>query len=225
MRVLIIGAGGHGQVVADTLLAGLEQNGASLQPIGFLDDDPSLHGRVYLGLPVLGAVARLAEIEHEAVIVAIGSNRTRRQICRRLAARGERFATAIHPSAIIGSAVEIGPGTMICAGVIVNTGTRIGPHVILNTGCSVDHHNCLGDDAHIAPGVHLGGDVTVGEGALIGIGATVLPQRRVGDWAVVGAGAVVTRDVPGGTIVAGIPARTIKAAVPVPVHKKRIFEV
>ena len=206
MRVLIIGAGGHGQVVADILLCAREA-GIDVQPVGFLDDDPSLAGATILGLPVLGPLSCLERFSYEGVIVAIGDNEIRARVFHSLQAKGERLITAVHPSAVIARDVEIGRGVMICAGVVVNTGTIIGDNTILNTGCTIDHHSRIGPHAHIAPGAHLGGHVIVGEGSLVGIGAVVLPGRKVGDWSVVGAGAVVTKDVPPHTIVVGIPAK------------------
>jgi acetyltransferase-like isoleucine patch superfamily enzyme len=86
----------------------------------------------------------------------------------------------------------------------------IGDNVILNTGCTVDHHNRIGNHARIAPGVHLSGDVTIGEGTLVGIGATMIPQRTVGAWSVIGAGSVVTRDIPAYATAVGMPARVIR---------------
>lgn len=56
---------------------------------------------------------------------------------------------------------------------------------------------------------HESGPVRIGDGAWIGAGAIVLPGVSVGRKAVVGAGSVVTRDVPAGVIVAGNPARPI----------------
>jgi sugar O-acyltransferase (sialic acid O-acetyltransferase NeuD family) len=196
-RVVIIGAGGHAQVVADILWR-MRDAGLDVAPVAYLDDNAALHGQTFLDVPVVGAVERLGQIEHEAVIVAIGHGRIRQQLFTTLQQQGEQLIIARHPTAVIAPDVHIGSGTMICANVVVNTGAVIGQNVILNTACTIDHHNQIGDHAHIAPGVHLGGDVWVGEGALVGIGATVLPQCRIGRWATVGGGAVIVRDVSAG---------------------------
>jgi len=208
MRVLIIGAGGHAQVVADILLRHQEQDG-SVHPIGFLDDNPALDGRSFIGVPVLGNLGRLSEIDHDGVVIALGDNALRKRIYEVMRGRGERLVIARHPAAVVAPDVLIGPGSMICAGVVVNTGTEIGANVILNTSSSADHHNRIGDHVHIAPGAHLGGEVTLGEGVLVGIGATVMPRVRVSDWARIGAGACVHNPVPAGLTVVGVPARPL----------------
>ena len=208
LRVLIIGAGGHGQVVADILLR-MADAGEDVIPIGFLDDNRELLHQTFLGLPVLGSDEDRSVIAHDAVIVAIGDNRTRQRLFDRLRKEDERFVIAKHPKAIAAPDVQMGEGSMICAGVVINTGTVIGSNVILNTSCSVDHHNHIGNHVHIAPGVHLGGEVIVEEGSLIGIGSTVMPRKRVGVWSVVGAGALVHENVQDGATVIGVPAKLV----------------
>lgn len=208
-KVLILGAGGHAQVVTDILMRAHEA-GSNCEPIGFLDDNPPLTGTVILGLPVLGTIAHLDEFDHHAVIVAIGDNRTRARIFESVRGRGEQVVNAVHPAAVLAPDVCLGQGVMICAGVVVNTGTVIGDNVILNTGCTVDHHNHIGNHAQFAPGVHLGGDVTIGEGTVVGIGASVISQRTIGAWSAVGAASVVTKDIPAHATAAGMPARVIR---------------
>ena len=207
-RILILGAGGHAQVVADILMRG-RGAGKDVELLGYLDDDPGLAWKSFLGLSVLGVVSDLSRIKHDAVVVAIGDNRARSQVYVRFIEQGERFAVALHPSANVAPGVKLGPGTMVCAGVVVNPQSEVGEDVILNTGCTVDHHNRIGPHAHIAPGAHLGGEVTVEEGAMVGIGAIVLPQVRIGAWSVVGARAVVLKDVPPGVTVIGVPAKPV----------------
>jgi sugar O-acyltransferase (sialic acid O-acetyltransferase NeuD family) len=209
LNVLILGAGGHAQVVADILMRA-HNAGEQIELVGFLDDDSVSHGRTMLGLPVLGSIRDLACIVHNALIVGIGDNRTRKRLFDQMQQQGESSIIAEHPTAVVAPDVSIGPGTTICAGVVINPGSVIGANVILNTGCTVDHHNRIGDHAHIAPGVHLGGAVHIGEGTLVGIGATIVPNRRVGPWSTVGAGAVVVDDIPASVVVVGVPARVVR---------------
>jgi sugar O-acyltransferase (sialic acid O-acetyltransferase NeuD family) len=203
LPIVILGAGGHAQVIADALRAAPV---TATAPLAFLDDNASIHHTERLGIPVLGAIGDLATIPHRGVVIGIGNNRVRKQIADRLLAQGEHFVSVVHPRATIAPGVPIGAGSVIFANVVVNTGSHIGIHVVLNTGCTVDHHNQIADFVHIAPGAHLGGDVTVDEGAFIGIGGTVMPQRKIGAWSTIGAGALAHRDVLAGTTVVGVPA-------------------
>ncbi len=201
---LIVGAGGHAKVVADALIG----SGCSLK--GFYDDNLALLGTEPIaGAKVVGPTDRIVQDYKlgDAVIVAIGDNRTRRNVALRL---GADYGVAVAPSVIIGSRVNIGPGSMVLPSATINIGSIIGRHVILNTSCSIDHDCRIEDFVHIAPGTHLGGNVNVGEGTFLGIGSSVVPGVRIGRWSVVGAGAVVTKDIPDNCTAVGVPARVIK---------------
>jgi sugar O-acyltransferase (sialic acid O-acetyltransferase NeuD family) len=206
MKVLLFGAGGHAQVIADVLRA-QERAGEDINFAGYVDDGAGF-GDVR-GVDVLGTIADWPAAEHDAVIVAIGDNVTRRGLFMLAECNGARFAIAKHPSSVVAPDARLGAGTMICAGAVVNTRAVIGTNAIINTVASVDHHCRIEDHVHIAPGVRLGGGVEVREGAFVGIGAIVLPGRTIGAWATVGAGAVVVRDVPAGATVVGVPAGLI----------------
>lgn len=207
--ILIIGAGGHGKVVADILLR------QSAPILGFLDDDPTTWGTSRLGLPVLGAIDTFSNYSPEGLVMGIGSNALRQKIVRRIGGVAqELWRSAIHPEAIVAPSAKIGRGTVIAAGAIVNPDSFIGEHVIINTGATVDHDCHIGDFVHIAPGVHLAGGVRVGEGSLLGIGSAVIPCRSIGQWTTIGAGAVVVEDIPSHTVAVGVPARYL--------HKDRL---
>jgi acetyltransferase EpsM len=206
VRILIVGAGGHAHVVADAIRR-LARAGEDVAIVGLLDDAPCLHGTAVLGSPVLGAMAAIGEIAHDACVVAVGNNGVRRELYDRLAGQGERFATIVHPTAVIGAGVAIGAGTFVAAQAVLNPEARLGENVIVNTAAIVEHHCVVGAHAHVAPGARLGGQAAVEEGVLVGIGATVMPRCSVGAWSTVGAGSVVHRPVPPNVIVIGVPAR------------------
>jgi sugar O-acyltransferase (sialic acid O-acetyltransferase NeuD family) len=199
-RNIVVGAGGHGKVVADILL------GWSTEVIGFLDDDATLWNTRIMDLPVLGAIDDYASFSPDQMIMGIGRNSVRYAIVTRL---GPEIAwtKAIHRGATIGHFVEIGAGTTVAAGTVINPGARIGKHTIINTAATVDHDCEIGDFVHIAPGAHLAGGVKVGDYSFIGMGANILPYIEIGPNVTIGAGATVVKDVPEGVIAKGIPAR------------------
>jgi len=208
MKIVVIGASGHAQVVADVLFQ-MWTKGREMELVGYLDDNKALTGTRLLGLPVLGTLADLPSTPHDCIILGIGDNAARARLYAELTAARKRFATAIHPTAVLAPDVVVEAGAVLCAGTVVNPGAHIGENVIVNTCASVDHHSILKAHCHVAPGVHLAGNVTVGEGAFVGIGACAVPGVRIGAWSTVGAGAAVTGDVPERATVAGVPAKPL----------------
>ncbi len=205
-KLVIWGASGHARVVADIVVrAGL------YEIAGFLDDvHPERRGEPFGPARVLGGGDSLPTLRDQGVthaIVGIGSCKARMSLSDRILEAGLELATAIHPSAVLASDVKVGPGSVIAAQAVVNPGAQLGTSVIVNTSASVDHDCSVGDFVHLAPGVRLAGDVSVGRATWVGIGSVVIEKRRIGEDCLVGAGSVVVRDIPDGTVAYGNPAR------------------
>jgi sugar O-acyltransferase (sialic acid O-acetyltransferase NeuD family) len=122
-------------------------------------------------------------------------------------ALGARLATLVHPRGFVAPSAVLGEGSVVHAGAMVSSSSRLGRAVKLNGGANVTHDVELGDFVSIAPGAVVLSRCRVAEEVYIGGNATVLPGRSIGARAVVGAGCVVTRDVPECAVVVGVPGR------------------
>ena len=182
-------------------------------PVGFLNSlAPQNPDRRHAGLPVFG-IDDLPFGPDDGMLVAGIVSTKRRSLIQTLEARGYRFATLVHPSAVVSPRSSLGPGAVALPQVVVGANTTVGPHTILNRGALVGHDNTLGAFSTIGPGANLAGNVTVGEGAYVGVGAVVRERVTIGEGAVVGAGAVVIRDVESRVLVAGVPATIMRRDV------------
>lgn len=211
--LLVLGAGGHAKVVAETAMAT-----GCFSSIAFLDDRCTAPGQLplVLGWPVLGPFTAALEANtsepYAAALVAIGHAPARLQWLQRLSAAGYELPVLIHPTAWVSPSAHLGAGSVVFAHAAIQAQAVIGSGTILNTGCSVDHDAQLGDGVHICPGARLAGEVQVGDRSWIGIGASVMQQIRIGADVTVGAGAAVVRDLPDGVTAAGVPARVLPAS-------------
>ena len=177
---------------------------------GLLDANPP--PAPVLGVPVLGDEAILPGLRAQGVClaaVAIGHNGARLAAAARLRALGFGFPVLVHPSAILAASACLAEGVVVLPRVVVGAGARVGGFAILNSGCIVEHDAEIGEAAHIGPGAVLPGHVVVGARALLGAGSCCVVGARIGADAVVGAGAAVTREVPAGATVGGVPARRL----------------
>ena len=199
-RLIIVGAGGHGKVIADNAL----KNGYT--NICFVDDDAI--GEC-MGFPIIGLSKDLKNLDdgNTDFVIGIGNNTIRKMIAEKY---NVNWVTIVHPSAQIAINVSIGKGTVVMAGAVVNVCSSIGEHCIINTCAVVEHDNVIENYVHISPNSALGGTVCIGECTHIGIGATVINNIDVCGDCIVGAGAVVIKDIKNTGIYVGVPARNIK---------------
>lgn len=192
-RLVIIGAGGHGRVVANiAMLNGYDD-------IVFLDDSPSVS--------VAGPVKDFNKYLSADFVVAIGNNKIRKDIQQQLELEHANFVSLIHPRAVVSSDIKIGSGSVVMAGAVINPGAIIGNGVIINTCSSVDHDCMIADFVHISVGTHIAGNVSIGAETMVGAGATVINNVSVCENCLIGAGAVVVKDISCPDTYVGVPAK------------------
>ncbi|HFI0187299.1 TPA: acetyltransferase [Streptococcus suis] len=197
-KLAIIGASGHGKVVADIA----EKNGYN--EIVFLDDYST--GEC-AGYPIVGTSQIIEELSDFEFIVAIGDNKIRAS--KQCMLPQDRIATLIHPSAVISRRVDVHAGTVIMAGAIINSDVTIGRGCIINTASSVDHDCKLGDFVHLSPGCHIAGNVSIGHGSWLGIGSTIIQSISICKEVIVGAGGVVIYSIDRSGTYVGNPCRKV----------------
>lgn len=195
-KLIIIGASGHGKVVADIAqLVGYKE-------IVFLDNDSEL--KSCAGYAVLGPDTMTKELEGD-VFIAVGRSDLRKKLMER--DKDRHFPVLIHPQAVIAGDVVIGDGTVVMAGTVINPGARIGRGCIVNTSSSVDHDCSIGNYCHVSVGAHLAGLVNVGDNCWIGTGVTISNSVNICSDVVIGAGAVVIKDIKDSGTYIGVPVK------------------
>lgn len=194
-KLIIIGASGHGKVIADIAV----NNG--YEDIVFLDDNESV--LECAGYPVIGKTCQAAKMDGDKII-AIGNAEVREKIQKNI-----KVITLVHPDAVISRRVQIGDGTVVMAGAVINSDTVIGDGCIINTGASVDHDCKIGNFSHISVGTHIAGTCVIGDRTWIGAGATVSNNVKICCDSMIGAGAVVVNDIDVSGTYVGVPAKLI----------------
>ena len=185
-KIYIYGASGHGLVVADIA----RNNG--YDEIVFLDDASEFKF--------------CPELEKADIIIAIGQNKTREMISKRVEAAGFEIVNLIHKSAVVSESAVIEKGVVVMPNAVINAKVRIKEGAIINSGAVIEHECDIGKFAHISPNAALAGNVSVGEFTHIGIGSSIIQGISIGSSCIIGAGSVVVRDINDGTKAYGVPA-------------------
>lgn len=199
------------------MIRAIEQVEPGFRVAGFIDNDPAKKGTTFLGYPVFGGFEVLDElIERDVRFVNLitGSTRTRYETSLEMAARGCRFANLIHPSVDL-TMVDLGVGNYVQENVVLQAAVRLGDNSSVHIGTLVGHETVIGSSVFIAHGCSISGLVQIRDGVFMGTHATVIPRITIGRWATIGAGTVVTKDVPDYATVVGVPGKVIRMGEPV----------
>lgn len=206
-QLVVFGAGGVGKEVIMTINA-INSKIKQWELKGFYDDNPNV--RLPKGYYRLGGLQELLSTKEKLnIILAIKDSARKGELASQLRARRFRFVNIIHPTALICESAQIGLSAYVGAYSVIGPNTEIGNHLYMGNHTSVGHDTTIGDCCSIMPGSIISGNVIVERNTFIGAGATILQSLTVNEFCVVGAGAVVTKDVQKGTKVVGIPARPI----------------
>lgn len=210
--IVIYGAGGFAREVLQIVLdINATSDSPVWEPLGFVVDSAFAGAVSVQGFPVLGGPDWLAQNPAAHVVIAIGSPAAKRRISSEIKATSDNpFASLVHPRAWLGRNVQMGQGSIVCAGCLVTTDIQIGDHVHVNIGCTIGHDAELKNFVTLNPSVNVSGNVQIGAGTEVGTGSILIPHGNVGDWSIVGAGALVTKPLPSNVTAVGSPARVIK---------------
>lgn len=207
-RLLIVGAGGFGREVLGWA-RDVPDHARSWEFAGFLDDTVKVPDKSASRVPVLGTISGYRAEPGDVLVLAVGEPRAKLALYQELRQRGARFASVVHPTAIIAGTAQCGDGLIACPGALISNDAVVGHAVSLNAYASVGHDATIGAGTTISSYCDVTGRVKIGTGAFLGSRASILPGLDVGEFAVIGAGSVVVRSVPAGVTVFGVPARRI----------------
>jgi len=212
-QIAIYGGGGFARELA-WLVQTCNEKSKIYQVVCFIDDNLESHNKILNDIPVMGLNETYKRFPNASVIGGIGTPQIRQRLMEKAAAMGFSFETIIHPRTEKSGWIKIDVGTVICAGNILTTNIVLGKHVQINLDCTVGHDVIIKDYATLAPGVHISGCIHLGERVYIGTGAVIINGTQekpiiIGDDAIIGAGACVTKSVPAGETVVGVPAKPL----------------
>lgn len=203
--IYILGAG----ATAREILNIYKDLGLSEKVMGFIEENYGEKSQEICCKKIMDAKIIETLPKSSVFIGAIGSPLRKRWI-EKIKHKEFEFDTVIHSSAVINDSISIGEGCVIYPGVIFTCDTKVGKHSIINIASTISHDCEIGNFVTICPGVNIAGNVKINDGCWIGIGTKIIHKVTIGNGSFIGAGSVVTKDIPDNVLALGVPAKPIK---------------
>ena len=212
-KLIVIGGYGNGSVVQSTV-EDINTVNKQWDILGFLNDGDLVQVN---GYPVIGKVEKEVidyylndqDVYFFYSLISLSLNHRHLPKLLDLQIPEDRFATLIHPTAVVSTSAKIGRGVVIQPFVSVGPNTQIGNCVQIFAQALIGHGAKLDDYSYVANNACVGAEVHLKEGAYLGTNATTREFISLGRWSVTGMGAVVLKDVPDYAKTVGNPARII----------------
>lgn len=206
----VYGAAGCGR----SLMPIAREHMATGDTIYFIDDAVKTEQQVNGYKAVNYDMFKAIESDEKNVLIAIANSNIRQKLAEKLTNDGINIWTVKSQSTVIMDNVIIGNGAALSPFVTIGANAIIGRCFHANLYSYVEHDCVIGDFVTFAPRVSCNGNVHIKDHAYIGTGAVLrqgTPDKPliIGKGAIVGMGAVVTKDVPAGVTVVGNPARPL----------------
>lgn len=186
---------------------------------GFLNDIVPIGTKIgkYDSFPVIGTTADLPkflEDSNNVFFIAYVGMQNEKMVFDKITSLNiplDRFATLIHPSAIIPKGMcKIGYGVLMAPLSQLSPDTTLEDNSIMLPNSFLGHDSTLRRFAHVASNAVVGANVDVGRAVHVGTNATIREKVKIGDFALIGSGAVVLNDVASNSVVVGNPAKLLR---------------
>ena len=212
-KVIIIGGEGNGGVIASCIEDNRHRySDDEWEVAGFVND----YEKQVCGFPVLGGTADVKTLLENPEyyfmwgIHMIGRNILTEKVFRKVALPENRLAKIIHKSAFVAKSAVLEPGVFVMSNCYIGPQAKIGKCTLMMSNSLIGHNTNVGPLCHFSVGSITSSYISIGLCSDVTLGARVIEKRKIGNFAVAGAGSVVTHDIPDYEIHVGCPAKYLK---------------
>jgi sugar O-acyltransferase (sialic acid O-acetyltransferase NeuD family) len=207
-RLVFVGAGDLGREILAWMLHANPSLPSEVM-LCFVDDNTDCMSAAGLSLANLGSIDCFYPQSEDEVVFSIANPIIRKHIVSNLSSRNCNAASFVHPSVIRSLTSVLGTGCILLPYSILSENVHVGNYSIVNCHSSVGHDARIGSFVTISSHVDITGHCVVEDEVFFGSGSRILPGKRVGSRAVVGAGAVASRSVPDGNTLYATPSKLL----------------